>query len=179
MNLLRPLLLYGALIGALLLGYQTFVDRQQAIGEQRATDRYDTALAKQKAEAAGLLATETARALAAERQARELRDQQEKTDAKHLKTVAVLQDRLLALSGPDGRLRDPHAQPGRGGSGGGAEGPATTGAADRPGDGAQAGGLLSAELSGLLRSRLIEADTINAAYTSCRADLLRRVAGGP
>ncbi|HCY15254.1 MAG: hypothetical protein A2Z93_04055 [Curvibacter sp. GWA2_64_110] len=170
-------LLYLALAGAIVLGYQTFVDHQQAIGEQRATDRYEIALSKQKVDAARLLAAETARANEAERRARELLAEQEKRDAKNLNTVAGLQGRLRALAGPAGQLRDPNAQPGRGCGSGGAQGAPATGATDRPADGAETGGLLSAELSGLLQTRLTEADQINIAYASCRADLMRRAAG--
>ena len=170
-------LLYLALAAALVAGYHAWANHLQAIGEQRTTLRYEAALAQQKADAAALLATETAKVREAERRARELLIKQEKRDAKNRKTVAGLEGRLAALAGPDGRLRDPNAQPGCGGSGAGPEGAPPAGAADRPGDGAQAGGLLSAELSGLLRARLIEADAINLAYTSCRADLLRRAAG--
>jgi len=175
---MRTLLLSLALAGALVLGYQTFVDHQQAIGEQRAVDRYDKALDTQKTKAAQLLATETARALTAERRERELLAQQEKTDARNLKTIGALEQRLRALAGPAGRLRDPNAkEPGCGRGGAGPAGPPPAGATDRAGDAGQTGGLLSAELSGLLRARLIEADQINLAYVSCRADLLRRAAG--
>lgn len=177
MKWLLYLLLAGASVGAVVVGYQTFVDHQQDIGDQRATARYELALSKQKGEAAALLATETTRANEAERRARELLAQQEKTDAKNLKTVGTLEARLHALAGPDGRLWDPNAQPGRGCGSGGPQGAPAARAADRPGDAAEAGGLLSAELSGLLQTRLSEADQINVAYTSCRADLMRRAAG--
>lgn len=169
-------LLYLALAGALWLGYGAWREHQQDIGEQRATQRYETALAVQKDRADQLLATETTRAAEAERRARELIAQQEEKDANNLKTIGTLAARLRALAGPDGRLRDPNAGAGRGGGSGGPAGAPAAATADRPADPAQAGGLLSAELSGLLRARLTEADAINVAYTSCRADLLRRAA---
>lgn len=169
-------LLYLSLAGALWLGYGAWREHQQDIGEQRATQRYKAALAVQKTQAAELLATETTRANEAERRARELIAQQEKRDAKNLKTIGALDARLRALAGPDGRLRDPHAAPGRWCGGGGPEGAPPAGPADRPADKPEAGGLLSAELSGLLRARLTEADQINLAYASCRADLMRRAA---
>lgn len=173
-------LLYLALSGALVLGYTTWRDRQQDIGEQRAIQRYEATLAVQKNQAAQLLATETTRANAAERRARELIAQQEEKDASNLKTIGALAARLRAFAGPDGRLRDPNAAAGRGGGGSGPAGAPAAAPADRPADPAQAGGLLSAELSELLRARLIEAEQINAAYTSCRTDLMRRAAGaGP
>jgi hypothetical protein len=171
-------LLYVAFVMALVTGYMAWRDHQQDIGDQRATARYEKALKLQKDEAAALLAAEKARVYAAEQRARELLDEQEKRDAKNVNTVADLQARLRALAGPAGRLRDPNAQPGRGCSGGGAPGAPATGATDRAGDGAQAGGLLSAELSGLLQDRLTAAEQINIAYASCRADLLRRIAAG-
>lgn len=170
-------LLYLALAGSLWLGYTTWRDRHQDIGEQRATQRYEAALAVQKTQAAQLLATETTRANEAERRARELIAQQEKNDASNLKTIGTLAARLRALAGPDGRLRDPNVGAGCGGGGSGPAGAPAAAPADRPADPAQTGGLLSAELSELLRARLTEADEINLAYTSCRADLMRRAGG--
>lgn len=177
MKWLLYLLLAGASVGAVVVGYQTFVNHQQTIGDQRATARYELLLSRQKTDAAALLATETARANEAERRARELLAEQEKRDAKNVNTVAGLQARLRALAGPAGQLRDPNAQPGRGCSSGGPQGATATGATDRAADAAETGGLLSPELSGLLQARLIEADEINVAYASCRFDLMRRADG--
>lgn len=164
-------LLYALLAGLAVWGYQTFVDRQQTIGEQRATARYELALSNQKAAAADLLAAETARANEAERRARELLAEQEKRDAKNVNTVAGLQARLRALAGPAGQLRDPNAQPGRGCGSGGAIGAPAADPGSRPPDKSEAGGLLSAELSGLLQRLTFEADAINVAYASCRSTL--------
>lgn len=70
-----------------------------------------------------------------------------------------------------GRLRDPWAEGARCGSGGANAGKEPgLGAADRPADATQGGGLLSAELTRRLEQRQLEADAINRAYASCRVD---------
>jgi len=99
-------------------------------------------------------------------------DTQNLKDRENEKTIGSLQGQLAARAARDGgRLRDPNAA----GCGGGGRSPeatpaglASAGAAD----GGQAGGLLSAELTGLLQRLTSEADTINAAYASCKADAL-------
>jgi len=141
--------------------------------EGRGADRQlaiDTAaITKQKAEAVATLASETDKVHRAEQALQDFKNHQELQDADHKKTVADLSDRLRRIAGPAGRLRDPNAA-GCGGSSGGAKGSDPAAAGDRPADPAQAGGLLSAELSGLLAGLTKEADDINIAYASCRAD---------
>ena len=88
-------------------------------------------------------------------------------DADNEKTITDISTKLHAAM----RLRDPHAG-GCGGSGGGAPSPATGLANAGSADGPQAGGLLSAELSGLLQRLQAEADTINAAFASCKSDAI-------
>lgn len=138
--------------------------------------RYEAALGQQKAQAAAELAAETAKTRSAERLAEEALAEQERKDATNEKQVSDLRDRLRAAAGPAGQLRDPFAPGCRGGSDSAAA-PGGAAPADRRADGAEAGGLLSAELSGLLERLLSEADEINIAYSSCRAQLLRRSAG--
>lgn len=159
-----------AVVAGLIFGYITWANHQQKIGEDRATARYNQAIDKQKKAAAETLAKETARALAAERTLQDLKNRQEVQDAKNQKERERLAARLRDLADGNGRLRDPNA--GRGECGGGADGadPATAG--NRPGHGTETGGLLSADLSGLLRRLQREADEINDAYASCRADAM-------
>ena len=141
------------------------------------------AVDQQKEEAALQLAAETAAVQRLTDALAAVLQEQEGTDAKNQQTIAQLRDdlrrRSRAAGGPG--LRDPWAA-GCGGGGGGAEGAAA--AASQPGaqHPAEAGRLLSAQLEGLLLERFEEADAINAAYASCRADTLnlRRLYGaGP
>lgn len=154
-----------ALLAALFFGERYIEGRGAA--RQLAVDTI--AIAKQKTEAAGTLATEIQNTRRAEQALQTFKNTQELKDADHQKTVAGLSARLRDLAGPAGRLRDPNAT-GCGGGGGSASGAVAAAAGDSAADPAEAGGLLSAELSGLLRARLKEADDINSAYISCRAD---------
>jgi hypothetical protein len=102
------------------------------------------------------------------------RHEQEIKDAQHKKLIAAANARLHDLAARnDGRLRDPNAEgAGCGRSGGGAEGSAAAGPGSGAGDAAQAGGLLSVQLSGLLQRLEDEADAINRAYSFCRSDAM-------
>lgn len=135
---------------------------------QTTINTYKRDLQAQKDQAAETLATETAKKQAAEKALAEFKNQQESTDATSKQTIQRLEGRLARLGGPDRRLRDPNGNAGCGPGGGGTPGEAAAPDADRAGDGAEAGGLLSVQLSDLLRERLREADAINAAYASCR-----------
>lgn len=130
-------------------------------------------IAKREEAAATRLAAETAKVLAAERRASEIRAQQEKADADHVQTVQRLQADLRARSRAAGGpgLRDPHATPCPRGGGGADPAPTATvdsGAADDT----EAAGVLSEPLERLLLELAAEADEINVAYASCRAQAL-------
>jgi hypothetical protein len=158
-------LLCAGLLLALWAGYEAWADHQQDIGDQRATARYELALAKQRTEAATKLATVTAAVRAKELALNSFRDQQETLDAKHQATVAANARRLAAaVSLHAGQLRDPNAAAQCGGGSGSA------GSADDP---AQTGGLFSAAATRLLQRILREADEIDDAYASCRTDALQ------
>ena len=161
------------LLAALIAGYLAWANHQQGIGEARATAAYNQKIDTQKKEAALTLAKETAKVVATERALQDFKNQQEVQDAQNRKITGNLTARLRALAGPGGRLRDPHA--GRGPGGGSAPGADAAGSGNRADHGAETGGLLSAELTRFLQQKLIEADEINLAYISCRAeaDLVR------
>lgn len=138
-------------------------------GYDRARAEADAQIQRQKAEAAATLAAETEKVRERSRFMNAMLTNQNLKDSAHEKTVADMSDRLRLAAGPAGRLRDPHAAGCGGGGGGtpaGSVGSADGGAADRT----EAGGLLSVPLTELLQRALREADDINVAYASCRAD---------
>lgn len=171
MSAATRILLALSLLAGMAAGLYALERHTEQRGYDRAAEHYTAAIDKLKADAATALATETTKTRAAEQALATAKHTQEMRDAKHTQTIAALADRLRAAAGPAGRLHDPNATAAEcGGGGGGPSGdtaPATAaGAADR----AQAGGLLSAELTELLWRLAREADDINAAYASCRAD---------
>lgn len=114
------------------------------------------------------LANETAKVLKLTRELIAARAAQEKADADAKNTVDGLREDLRRRSRAGGGvgLRDPNATACGGGT------PSAAGPA-APGGGAhaaEASGVLSAELEGLLLRLAGEADDINIAYASCRAD---------
>ena len=154
-------------LGAALLGYG---HHQRGIGEARATVQYHVLVDQQKTAAGALLSKETARVAAAEQALRNFKDHQEIQDAQNRTTVTGLQTRLRTLAGNAGQLRDPNATARCGSGGSGPPSPSAAAAVDPGDDAAEAGGLLSADLSGLLQRLGFEADEINVAYASCRLD---------
>ncbi len=158
------------LVAALIAGYFAWASHQQRIGEAMAIAAYNVKIEAQKKEAAAVLAKETARVATAERTLQNFKNRQEVKDVRNKKTVDTLASLLRDLAGPAGRLRDPHADSGRGGGGSGSNGPDSAGTGNRPDNGSAPGGVLSAELTEFLQRLTIEADEINNAYISCRAD---------
>ncbi len=155
-------------LAAAVLGYGR---HQYQLGVTHTTDRYEAAIQRQKTDAANTLAAETEKTRLLERALQAATHQQETQDAINQKTVAALTERLRTAAGFGLRLRDPNAAPaGCWPSGGDAQGAATAATADRAADAAETGGLLSEQITGLLQQLTREADDINAAYTSCRAD---------
>jgi hypothetical protein len=156
-------------VAALLAGAYALVGHIDQRGYDRAADKYTAAIHQLQADAANTLADQVSKTRAAEQALTTAKHNQEQKDAKHTQTIAAYAARLRAAAGPAGRLRDPNA-PQCGGSGDRPPGDpapaAAAGAADKP----QAGGLLSEPLTELLRRLAREADDINAAYASCRAD---------
>lgn len=166
---MTDMLIKIAVVLALLVGLFFGEQYIEGLGYSRAQAEYEGAIRDQKKEAATLLATETDKARAAESALQAVKNKQELQDAANQKKVAGLSARLRDLAGPAGRLRDPNAAR-CGGGGTGAQRQAAGSANDRADDYTEAGGLLSARLSGLLQQLGREADDINDAYASCQAD---------
>ena len=156
-------------IAALTAGYFGWASHQQAIGEKRATDRYELALGKQKAEASTTLNAETTKVLTAERALQDFKNTQEIKDVDHRKTVSGLADQLRLAAGVAVRLRDPNAAPGcRLGSGGPTSpsaAPSSIGTDDRT----ETSGLFSVGATELFQRLTREADEVNNAFASCKA----------
>jgi hypothetical protein len=171
MNPLAPYrwVLYLVLAAAAVTAGYALVRRLEEVGYDRAAGIYQKAIDKQKAEAAASLAAEAEKVTKSEAALAEAKNTQELRDVDHQKAVTDLAAQLRSSAGPSRRLRDPNA-PGCRASGSGAAGQAAAPASAGPDDGAQAGGLLSAELTGLLQRLTREADDINNAYASCRPD---------
>jgi hypothetical protein len=152
-----------------IVGYSYY---QQRIGETRATAAYRQAIQEQKLEAGTALARETGKTRAAEQTLQAFKNQQEIDDAKNKRVVGALADQLrAAAAGAAGRLRDPNASPaGCGRGGGSAKGADPARAGGGAANVAQTGGLFSKEASGLFQQLTREADEVNVAYISCRAD---------
>ena len=158
-----------ALLLAVLIGLLGTHWRAYSVGARHERDAAQVAIQKLQLDAAATLAAETAKTRSAEQALATAKNHQELQDATHQKTIANFSDRLRRSAGPAGRLLDPHATPCRGSGDRPQSDPAAApvaGAADP----AQAGGALSAELTELLQRITRDADEINAAYASCRAD---------
>lgn len=155
----------GALLGLLAWTAQAIDQR----GYDRAAGEYRAAIEKTQNQAAQRLAQETARVAALDAALRDRVDEQNRKDKDHAKTVTALTGRLAAYTGPGMRLRDPHAT-GCGGGGGGAGAQGAAAAPGGEGSPAETSGLLSVPLTELLGRIVREADELNTAYASCRAD---------
>jgi hypothetical protein len=169
-NPARWLLLLAA-VAALGVGYLAWADHIGNVREEKVVARYEKQIKLQKAQAILDLATETAKTQTAERGLVKFKNQREITDAKNRTTVAGLERRLRDAAGAAGRLRDPN-QAGCGSGSGSTPDPVAASPSDRAGNPAEAGGLFSAGATELLQRLTREADEINMAYSSCRADAL-------
>lgn len=151
------------LSGSLTAAYFGWAKHEQSLGAVP----YIAAISKQKAEAAQVLATESAKVAAATKALQDFKTQRENEDATNEKTISLLADRVVAVAGPTGRLYD---RTGCGSGGGSAKGADPVSAVDSAGNPSQTGGLLSKSTSELFQRIAREADEVNAAYASCRAD---------
>jgi hypothetical protein len=167
-------LLYGSLMAALLLGAWRVHHNIDQGGYDRADAEWQAKVKSQKADATKLLDEERAKVAAALMSLRDFKDNQEIKDAHNKKAVTGYERRLRAAAGRAGRLRDPNASYATrcGGGGGGPQGADTASASHRADDIAEAAGLFSVGATALLQRLTREADDINLAYASCRADAL-------
>ena len=149
----------------LVAGYFYWLNVQREIGRSEERVKWEKVIAKQKIEAADVLAKETAEVVAVKEALQEAKNKREIQDAKNTKTVVALTTQLRDL----GRLRDPRATGSRDGSGPTESNP-TSGTSDCGDNGSETSGLLSAATSDDLRQLVLEADQINIAYISCRGD---------
>ncbi|QNK65776.1 hypothetical protein [Variovorax sp. PAMC26660] len=144
--------------------------KADAIVQKANVTALSSAIKTQKDEAAATLRTISASVLAQQKTIDAAHAAQEQKDATNVQVVAGLQSGLRdALATRGSRLCNPAAA-GRGGSRGGAAGQAAVSASAGAADAAQASGVLSADAQGLLGRLMKEADDINNAYASSKAD---------
>lgn len=162
-------LIIGAVIALALVAGVAWYGEWRA-DAARADERnvWQAAVNKQKAEASAILAAETGKVLAAERDLAQARQLIEVQDHEREQTATAYEKRLVALAaGNAGRLRDPA---GRGAGGDAAPGPGASAAGGGAAGAAQASGLLSVPLTELLQRLVREAGEQSDAYAACRAD---------
>ncbi len=118
---------------------------------------------------ANALTQATTRVLNLERALTDAHNLQEEKDADAQRILAAERRKLRDMSraGGGAGLRDPHASSGSCGATSSGAAPSDPGGAEDP---AEARGLLSGPLEQLLLELTDEADEINRAYASCRAD---------
>jgi hypothetical protein len=141
--------------------------------------RLEGGIASQKREAAAELRAANASALALQRAIDDGRAEQEKNDVKNREISDGLRGELRDLRTAQRLQRAAEAARRSGGGGGGAPNPAGAAAGDSAGSAAEASRLFPAPAAGagdvdsLEDFDAYEADIINLAYASCRADGLR------
>ena len=160
-----------ALLGALFFGEQYI----EGLGAKKEVLACSAKIEAGNAQAGRDLAAATAKVADQQIKLQAVVDQQNIEDSKHEETSAILTDSIHTLAGLyAGRLRDPNTKPSRGG---GSCSDAISQVAgtpdDRGGNGAEANGVLSTDLTGLLQRLTKESDRINDAYTSCRSTAVK------
>jgi hypothetical protein len=171
-SLIRRALVIGALAVSAAGALYMLERRIEQRGYDRAAAEYTAAIERQHADAAAALAEQIITTRSAEQALAAAKNKQDLKDSIDAKKIAELSIRLHAAAGRDsvfGGLRDPHASH-CGCSGDRPQGEPATAPVAGPADRAQTGGLLSAELADLLQRLARDADDINGAYASCRAD---------
>ena len=162
--LLWRILAVAAVLAAITAAVLGYGHSRYSKGVAVTTAAYEQALSKQKIEAAQLLAEATGKVLVFERKLAAERAVQEGKDAANKKLVADLGTRLRAVG-----LRDPGTTGCRE-SRGGTESTVAASPGDRPANTTEGTGVLSQQFTDLLLAQASEADAINLAYISCRAD---------
>ena len=154
-----------AAFGGLYLTYEHWAGVEQAKGAAP----WIKAVNDQKVESASKLAVLQAQADALTQDHINFMKARNENDQVSEGALSILADKLAA-----GRLHDPY-QAGCGSSGSSPTGKETGSAAAGATDAAPAGGELSAEFDGFLKQKAKSADSINAAYASCRSSLYEAV----
>lgn len=169
---LRDSVMGGLLALVLLLclvfgfGMQHFKQKAQIVGNE--LQQLQTSVAAQNRTATAELARLTAERNAAQSQLDQIYQQQEKTDAQAVQEIARLTGELEQRPV---RVRIVASTAACGSGRGGTEGDQTTTSDPGAADETQAYGLLPESNSRRLGAVIAEAETINAAYASCRAVL--------
>lgn len=160
LKLLSPTrwLIIGLLITTLITGYFSWRGHEREIG---AEPYKELIKANNKAAEEKYIALE-AKSNQTTQELKDFKKVQEATDATNEQTIAILAKHSVS------RMRDPNQARCSSGS---AQSTDSASTGDSPKDPPETGGLLSEELTGLLNQRAFEADQINNAYISCRADI--------
>jgi hypothetical protein len=159
-----------ALLLALVFGVRMWTNSIRASERALVVAEYNIQIDKLQSDARDTLADVTAKVESGNKKLRDAKEIQEFNDVVNTKALAMLADRSHALASA-GMLIDPNAQACGCGSSGTAFANSTTPSAG-VGNPAKAGGVLSRPLSQLLFDITRDADEINVAYISCRADAL-------
>lgn len=142
----------------------------QVAQAERAQAGAKAALAQEREWNATELAKATQEAMSAQMELQDAHEALEIANAERQRASADADRRLAAaVAAGAGRLRDPHAAACR------TAGPAPQGASHATGGGAdpaEAGGLLSVQLTDLLGRLMREAQQVNDAYAACRQDAI-------
>lgn len=138
---------------------------------ETAAAKSDLTLSNERRAAAKALAEKTALVLAKTNELESMRLAQEKRDGEAQATISDLHGDLQRSSRAAGGrgLHDPWAEPCRRDPANAPGAPAADPGGEDP---AEAGRVLSAHLEGVLLDVLADADAINIAYASCRADAI-------
>jgi hypothetical protein len=164
-----------ALAGALGFGWWQYDEKRDfevdLAGARLDLSRVETDLSNQKLTATRQLLDETRRANNAELKLQAARDEAQRLGAESAQTSKSLSLALADLArAKSGRLRDPNVTATRcGGSGNSAKAAASIATIDRTENPAETTGLLSPQLTQLLRTEADANDGINDAYAACRA----------
>jgi hypothetical protein len=155
----------GLVLLALCIGLWTYHDKLIKDDRTATAAPYIKLIDDNNKAAEKKLADETDRVNATNKQLTFALALQEKNDVTNDQVITILADKLHAT-----RLRDPYQTRG---CSSGAQSPNPANTQSSAGDGAGTGGELSTEFDGFLKLRFLQADKINTAYASCRAQLYK------
>jgi len=166
---LKTAALYVLAILVVVLGLATWGYRTQLKAVSFALATQSKAIVRQNLEASQLLKKRTAERDAAQKKLNERAKAQENTDGKAVAQIGA-DDKLQRAAPVRVRVLD-CTRDARSGGGGAAGGAATTAEAGA-GDAGTSSGVLSKAAAGRTADAIKEVETMSAAYSSCRAQLL-------